>query len=64
MGVYDYVVITWGWEDLQSLRPSWTEEKCVETLTKISKTLKDRSIEEGWDILRDLLSIVEGETNA
>jgi hypothetical protein len=58
------VVITWEWEDLQSLRPSWTEDKCVETLIKISKTLKERSVEEGWDILRDLLSIVEAGTNA
>lgn len=58
------VMISWNWHDLQALRPKWTQKKCEETLIKISKTLKERSIEEGWDILRDLLSIVEAGTNA
>jgi hypothetical protein len=55
------LTITWSWEDLESLRPDWSEDKCKESFDKVRKTLHDRSIEEGWDILRDLLSIIEFE---
>lgn len=53
------ITITWNWEDVQELRPDWTEQVCQEMLTKIGKVLEERSVEEGWYILRDLLSIEE-----
>jgi hypothetical protein len=53
------VTIVWNWEDIQSLRPDWTQEDCEATLINIGRKLTERSIEEGWYILRDLLSIEE-----
>ena len=53
------VTITWNWEDIQAERPEWTQEDCEITLDRISRVLTERSIEEGWYIIRDLLSIEE-----
>jgi hypothetical protein len=53
------VTIVWNWEDVQSLRPDWTQQDCEQYLDQISRVLTERSIEEGWYILRDLLSIEE-----
>jgi len=47
--------IKWGIEDIQSLRPGWTDEQCTKWLTENSKAIVDRSIELGWDIIEDLL---------
>lgn len=55
------VTVTWNWEDISELRPDWTEEACQEMLVKMSKVLQERCIEEGWYIVRDLLSIYENE---
>lgn len=54
------VTITWNWEDVQTLRDDWDKAQCQEALHSISKLLKDRSIEEGWQILEDLIFLNEG----
>jgi hypothetical protein len=51
------ITISWCAEDLQSLRPELSINQAQELLMKFSKPLTDRSTEEGWQILRDLLSI-------
>lgn len=55
------VTITWDWSDVQALRLDWTREQCEGKIAKISKVLRERSIEEGWIILQDLLTIEEKE---
>jgi len=53
------ITISWNWEDIQSIRPDYTQEQCEEMMDKVEKTLIDRSIEEGWDILEDLIAMRE-----
>ena len=56
----EMVVIRWSWEDIQSLRPDWSQEKCGEMLDAIAKGLHDRSIELGWEIMETLIEM-EGQ---
>lgn len=51
------VTITWEVEDIKSLRPNWSEDKCEEVLGEISGQLEDRSIELGWEVIEDLLNM-------
>lgn len=51
------VVIRWTWEDIQELRPQLSQNECEAALKEIGKILRDRSFEEGWTILHDLLEI-------
>jgi hypothetical protein len=48
-------VITWCWEDIKELKPRWTKEKCQKWLDRNSERIIDRSVEEGWEIIRALL---------
>ena len=56
----EMVVIRWSWEDVQSLRPDWSQEKCDEMLDTIAKGLHERSVELGWEIMETLIEI-EGQ---
>ncbi len=56
----EMVEIRWSWQDVQSLRPDWSQEKCEETLDTIAKGLHDRSIELGWEIMETLIEM-EGQ---
>jgi hypothetical protein len=53
----EMVVIRWSWEDVQSLRPDWSQEQCDEMLDTIAKGLHDRSIEVGWEIMETLIQM-------
>jgi hypothetical protein len=55
----DKVVIKWSWEDVQSLRPGWSQEQCDEMLDTIAKGLHERSVELGWEIMEILIGIEE-----
>jgi hypothetical protein len=56
----EMVVIRWSWQDVQSLRPDWSQEKCDEMLDTIAKGLHDRSIELGWEVMETLIEM-EGQ---
>lgn len=49
------VYIVWHYEDVQSLCPQLSDEEAIEALQEIADSLKDRSTEEGWQILEALL---------
>jgi hypothetical protein len=51
--------ITWSIGDLQSLRPQWSIDKCRSVASKVSPVLRDRSTEEGWQILKDAIGFLE-----
>ena len=53
--------ITWQIEDIQTLRPDWTFERIASAGDRMAKYLCDRSTEEGWQILDDLLDIYEAD---
>jgi hypothetical protein len=56
----DMVIIRWTWEDVQSIRPELSEDECLELLDRIGGSLKDRSIELGWEVMQILIA-TEGE---
>lgn len=47
--------IVWSAEDVQSLRPRWSIQKCQEWLGNNGKYIIDREIELGWDVIEALL---------
>jgi hypothetical protein len=57
------VYIVWCWEDIKSIRPKWSDEKCKQVLDRIGKYLVNRSIELGWEVMECLIGdlIAEGE---
>ena len=50
-----FAEVAWTPTDVKSLRPSFTDQQCFDAMMKVEKQLRDRSIEEGWTILKDLL---------
>ena len=53
----DSVLISWQWEDVQELRPNKSMPELFEMLQTVSRSLYERSIELGWEVLEDLLDI-------
>jgi len=45
------------WEDVQALKPEWTQEQCETAFNVMYKTLHERLVEEGWQVLKVLLAI-------
>ena len=53
-----FATIVWSLEDIKSIRPDWSDEKVSAVAQMISRKLEERSVEEGWEILSDLLDMV------
>lgn len=51
------VHISWDAEDVQTLSCALTDEEALDALQKVSKHLRDRSIEYGWEALEVLLDM-------
>jgi hypothetical protein len=52
------VTIEWTVVDIHTARqelglPQWTNQQALESLTRLRDVITDRSIEIGWDIIRD-----------
>lgn len=47
--------IKWTWKDIKEMRGDWTKDQCLEALHAVGGTFRDRSIEESWQILEDLI---------
>ena len=54
-----FPMIVWCADDIQSIRPDWSDDKCAEAMGMIAKVLKERSTEEGWQIMKDAISNLE-----
>jgi len=52
--------VTWHAEDVQTLKPSWSLEKCNEWLEDNERHMQDRLIELGWEVM-DALLITESD---
>lgn len=50
-----YATVTWTAEDVQTLRPNWTLEKCAEWLDGNERYIQDRLVELGWEVIESLL---------
>ena len=51
-----YAALSWSPEDVQSVRPSWSLEKCEEWLGANEKHLRDRLCELGHEVMEDLMT--------
>jgi len=49
------VTIKWTAEDVKTLRPKWSDEKCADWLHDNRKVIEDRSIEMGWEVMKDAM---------
>lgn len=58
------VTITWCAEDVKTIHEDWSDEKCIQAIDYAAKTLTSRSIELGWDVLEDLVSMFEDDNQA
>ena len=52
--------VTWRAEDVQTLKPNWSLEKCNEWLEDNERHISDRLIELGWEVI-DALLITESD---
>ena len=50
-----YATIHWCPADVKSIRPEWSDDKCMEALENVGHWLEERSIELGWETLEVLL---------
>lgn len=53
--------VTWSAEDVQSLREDWSIGQCAEWLEQHYKSLQDRMVESGWEIIESLLDYTSPE---
>lgn len=51
------ITLVWSPEDIQELCPNMSDEEAIEALHTIRDTFKDRSTEEGWNILECALEV-------
>ena len=51
-----YAMIRWSPEDIQTLRPKWSHDKCAEWLFNHQTRIQDRTIELGWEVIDCLLT--------
>lgn len=52
-----YAKVTWRAEDIQTLKPNWSMDKCEEWLSDYERNISDRLIELGWEVIQTLLDI-------
>jgi hypothetical protein len=52
--------VTWHAEDVKTLKPNWSLEKCNEWLEDNERHMSDRLIELGWEVM-DALLITESD---
>ena len=50
-----YADVIWQPEDIKTLRPEWSLERCEDWLQENEKYIRDRTIELGWDVITSLL---------
>jgi hypothetical protein len=55
----ELAVVKWTAEDIQTLRPEWSEQRCIEFLGINEDTIQSAMIERGWDVIDDCLRYAE-----
>lgn len=51
-----FATVAWTAEDLQTLRPNWSDKKCEDWLDSNEDYIQTRLIELGWEVMESLLS--------
>ena len=50
-----YAKVEWAPEDVHTLRPGWSLERCEDWLHANEKYVQDRLVELGWGVIETLL---------
>lgn len=50
-----FAIVAWTVEDIKTLRPKWTEERCEAFLVANERHIQDGLIELGWEVIEILL---------
>jgi len=53
--------VVWSPDDVKTIRPTWSKERCEDELDIVENRLRDRTIELGWEVLEDLLPDEDSE---
>lgn len=56
-----YAQVTWCAEDIQTIRPDWTDEQAEDWLASNEKYIQSRMIEVGWEVIETLIGEDEAE---
>lgn len=40
--------VSWSWEDVETLKPEWTKEKCRKFLQRYENGIQEAMLEAGW----------------
>ena len=56
------VIIVWQLEDIQTEKPDWSHEQCVQFLEDEHKSISNQSIELGWETIQTLMEMKELES--
>lgn len=46
-----YATVTWTPEDVKTLRPKWSLDRCADALFGLEGALEDAMIQRGWEVL-------------
>lgn len=58
---WTYAEVRWSSEDIQELKPEWTDEQALGFLIRNESHLQEAMIHHGWDVIKDLLHYEEKE---
>lgn len=61
MAEHEYAKVTWCAEDIQTIRPDWTDEQAEDWLAANAKHIQSRMIEVGWEVIETLIGEDEAE---
>jgi len=54
-----YAEVAWTANDVQDLRPDWTDERCEEWLANNGGGIQDAMVERGWIAMETLLDMTD-----
>lgn len=49
-----FATVSWSIEDVQTLRPEWSEKRCLEFLRTKSRHIQSNLVEHGWQVIESL----------
>ena len=54
-----FAEVSWNAEDVQTLRPDWSEEQCNDMLKQEEDDIQISMIDRGWSVLRTKVVVYE-----
>ena len=54
-----FAEVSWNAEDVQTLRPYWSEEQCNDMLKQEEDNIQTSMIDHGWSVLKSKVIVYE-----